>query len=362
MKIAFIGNVNSKCGIAVYNELLFKALKEFAEIKFFSERNGEEDNKYIAYCWDREEFPKLSLIEKIDEFKPDVILFSHEYGIFPKAYFFTSLVSYFRLKKYKVVTIFHSVYENHQDKLVTESICKNVVVHTDEAKRALVRKGLNEEDISIVPHGCSFANEEESILTRLWNHNGNEHVVLQAGFLFYYKSHLHMLDVIYELKKKYQNVLYIIVGSENPLCKSEHDKLYKEICDKVEKLGLTHNVVIDRGFVSKNVLMSYIRTSYACVLPYKPDPEFDVFAASGMARIVLQTSTPLLTSKANLFNNMDDVAIKCDTTDSWVKSISDIFDKKFDENKMIESRKAFLKENSWENCAKKLIDIFNIAK
>ena len=40
----------------------------------------------------------------------------------------------------------------------------------------------------------------------------------------------------------------------------------------------------------------------------------------------------------------------------------DIFDKKFDENKMIESRKAFLKENSWENCAKKLIDIFNIAK
>jgi hypothetical protein len=59
---------------------------------------------------------------------------------------------------------------------------------------------------------------------------------------------------------------------------------------------------------------------------------------------------------------MDDVAIKCDTTDTWVKSISDIFDKNYDENKMIESRKTFLKENSWENCSKKLIDIFNIAK
>jgi hypothetical protein len=74
MKVAFIGNINSKCGIAVYNELLFNALKEFTEIKFFSERNGEEDNKDITYCWDREEFPKLSLIEKIDEFKPDVYL------------------------------------------------------------------------------------------------------------------------------------------------------------------------------------------------------------------------------------------------------------------------------------------------
>jgi glycosyltransferase involved in cell wall biosynthesis len=362
MKVAFIGNIKSKCGIAIYNELLFNALKTRSEVKFFAERNGEESRDDINYCWDRTEFPKLSLIDQVDNFKPDIVLFSHEYGIFPKAYFFTSLVSYFRLRGYKVVTIFHSVYENHQDKLITESVCKNVVVHTEEAKNALIRKGLNKDSLNVVPHGCSFSSKTKEILPKLWNHQGNDHVILQAGFLFYYKSHLLMLDIVSELKKKYPDVLYVIVASENPLCKEEHEKLYQEICSKIEKLNLVHNVVIDRGFASEKVLMSYIRTSSVFVLPYTPSPEFDVYAASGMARIVLQTSTPLITSKANLFNGMNEVAIKCESQKDWVTEISKVFDKKYNEKLMIENRKKFLEENSWDNCATKLEKVFNLAK
>ena len=362
MKVAFIGNIRSKCGVAIYNELLFNALGKEVETKFFAEKNGEEDTENIQYCWDREEFPKLELIEAIDNYKPDIVLFSHEYGLFQRAYFFTSLVSYFRLRGYKVVTIFHSIYENHKDKLVTESVCKNVVVHSGQARNALIRKGLNPENINVVPHGCSFATGENKILPKLWNHLGNDHVVLQAGFLFYYKSHLHMLDVIKDLKSKYKDILYVIVASENPLCKDEHDKLHKEICDKIESLDLAHNVIIDRGFVSNSVLMSYIRTSSVFVLPYKPDPEFDVYAASGMARIALQTSTPLITSNANLFNGMEEVAVACSSKEQWVKEISDIFEGKYDKNKMIKDREKFLEENSWSNCAKKLLNIFKSAK
>jgi len=362
MRVAFIGNIHSKCGIATYNEQLFSALEGLCDIHFFAEKNGNPDSDNIKYCWEREEFPKSNLIDLIDQYKPDIILFSHEYGIFPKSYFFSTLVSYFKLRGYKVVTIFHSVYENHKDKLTTESVCKNVVVHTEESKETLIKKGIDSRNLNVVPHGCSFGTGDESILPNLWNHFGNEHIVLQAGFLFYYKSHLEMLDVIFDLKKKYKDILYVILASENPKCQKEHDKLYGDIVKKIQDLDLFHNVIIDRGFASFDVMMSYIRTTSVVVLPYKPSPEFDVFAASGMARVVLQTSTPLITSFANLFNGLDEVVKKASTREEWVLEIENVFDKKVNKKEIISSRKKFIQENSWKNAAKKLVEVFKNAK
>lgn len=362
MKVAFIGNIFSKCGIATYNEKLFASLKKRCEVVFFAERNGNKDENDIRYCWNREEFPKCELIDKVDEFAPDIVLFSHEYGIFPKSYFYSTLVSYFKLKGYKVATIHHSVYEKHKDKLTTESVCKNVIVHTEEAKNALLRKGVNPLNVNVIPHGCSFNSEDGSILPDLWNHFGNKHVILQSGFLFYYKSHLAMLDVVAELKKKYPNVVYIILASENPKCQQEHDKLCKEIIEKINKLELQHNVIMDRGFASDEVLMSYIRTSSVVVLPYKPSSEFDVYAASGMARIILQTSTPLIVSNANLFNGMDEVVARANILEEWVDEISKVFDNKIDKKNLVLKRKKFIEENSWDKAIEKLVDIFKNAK
>lgn len=357
MRIAFVGNINSKCGIAEYNQLLLEALTNKATVHFFAEKNGQENTDQITYCWNRNEFPKLDLIDQVDNFSPDIVLFSHEYGIFPKSYFYTSLVSYFKLRRYKVVSILHSVYEGHQDKLITESICKNTIVHTEKAKEVLIKKGIDSGNISVIPHGCMFGTSDKTILPKLWNHYGNDHVIVQPGFLFYYKSHLEMLDVVNELKEKYPDVLYVILGSENPLCQSEHDALHKEICEKVSNLGLTHNIIIDRGYVSNNVLMSHIRTSKVVVLPYRPGKDFDVFGSSGMARLVLQTATPLITSKANLFDGLGKVAIKCDSKQSWVDAISHIFENNYNSEELIRERATFLEENSWDNCAAKLIEI-----
>lgn len=171
-----------------------------------------------------------------------------------------------------------------------------------------------------------------------------------------------MLDVVAELKKKYPNVVYIILASENPKCQQEHDKLCKEIIEKINKLELQHNVIMDRGFASDEVLMSYIRTSSVVVLPYKPSSEFDVYAASGMARIILQTSTPLIVSNANLFNGMDEVVARANILEEWVDEISKVFDNKIDKKNLVLKRKKFIEENSWDKAIEKLVDIFKNAK
>ncbi|MFM9776499.1 hypothetical protein ACKI1Z_43790, partial [Streptomyces galilaeus] len=75
-------------------------------------------------------------------------------------------------------------------------------------------------------------------------------------------------------------------GSENRFNKKEHDDLFNALVQQAESLGVSANVSINRGFVSEAILLSYIRTSSCCVLPYANNPAHDVFATSGIARLV----------------------------------------------------------------------------
>lgn len=100
MKVAFIGNYSASCGISTYNENLLGELACEVDLRLFAEnsKKGEisDDPDWVVRCWDRKEHPKLELIKKIIEWNPSIVHISHEYGIFPYAYQFTSLVSNLR--------------------------------------------------------------------------------------------------------------------------------------------------------------------------------------------------------------------------------------------------------------------------
>jgi hypothetical protein len=81
-----------------------------------------------------------------------------------------------------------------------------------------------------------------------------------------------------------------------------------------------------------------------------------------MARVVAQTSTPLITSCANLFDGLGKIAVKCDSKESWVKSISEIFENKYSEEELVKERCSFIQDSTWDNVAQKLINVFNNAK
>lgn len=356
MRIALISVFSIPCGIATYNANLAQGLSKFCDLKIFAEDCNFPDTEEIKYCWNRNEHAKLRLIDAVEEFNPDVVLFSHEYGFFPKAYQFTSLVSYFKWKKYKVATIFHSIY-NHLDKTVQEASSPLIFVHSEGGKNCLIKKGINENVVSIIPHGSQFLTNDNKLLDKLWD-TWNAPTIFQPGFLFNYKGHLRMLDVIAKIKQKYPDIQYIIQGSENPKNQEEHDRVYEEILHRAKELDLLPNLTVNRGFSSFEVLLSHIRTVSCVVLPYIDNGDHSVYATSGMARIVLGTKTPLVVSKVPLFDDLvgKDVCYFARNDQELEEKISYILDNRGNTD-YEENRVDFIKKTSWEAVAENLVSL-----
>ena len=369
IKVAFIGNYGTACGIATYNQALINELKYHVDIKVFAEYADEErstrlpdDPSWIIRCWSRHDHPKTDLIDCVNSWNPNVVHFSHEYGIWHKAYYFTQIISTFKQRGYKVISTMHSVYE-HIDKLVSESSVPNLVVHTEQAKVTLVKKGIEEDRIHVIPHGSKFykgTSDSPELLEPLWNTWQSEHTIYQPGFLFGYKGHLRMLNVVAALKNKYPDVHYIIQGSENKLNMEEHDELYNKIIDQSKFLGITENVTVNRGFVSEEVLMSAIRTVKICVLPYNNHPEHDVRASSGAARTILPTSTPMVVSGVHLFDDLEGVVPRARDEFELFTTIDDIFSNYHSNvQSQLSKRLNFIRKTSWESIAYRTSVLYN---
>lgn len=366
-KIAFISVYNTKCGIATYNAQLIKELNKYVDIRVFAEYADDShseniigDEPFVIRCWDRDEHPKLKLIKLVDDWKPDLIHFGHEYGFFAKAHFFTSLVSWFKSRNYPVVATMHSIYE-HRDKTVQEANGQIIIAHTTNGKKCLTDKGIDESQICVIPHGSNIfkgTHEAPELIEPLWNTWYNDHVIFQPGFLFDYKGHLRMLRIIAKLKEKYPDIHYIIQGSENPKNMQEHERLFMKLVNKCAELNIEENVTINRGFVSENVLMSFLRTCKVCVLPYASHPEHDVYSTSGIARIVCGTQIPLVTSTVHLFDDVKLVSFQASTDEEMFNTIDKIFSKPNVQEEYNHARVQFLKETSWASVSKQHIDLY----
>lgn len=367
-RVAYVSVYNTPCGIATYNQELLAEYKNDVDLMIFAEYanaerkahiEGDPDN--LIRCWSRHDHPKVELIKQIIEWEPEIVHFSHEYGLFPKAYLFTSLVTWLKEQKIRVVATMHSVYD-HIDKVVSEAAVDVLIVHTDEAKQCLINKGIDKNKIHVIPHGTNvFAGDSVNpgLLSSLWNTWGNEHTLFQPGFLFDYKGHFRMLSIIADLKEKYPDIHYIVQASENPLNAQEHERVYRKFIQECKRLGLESNVTINRGFVSKDVLLSYIRTVKAVVLPYVSHPEHEVRATSGSARLVLGTETPLITSAVHLFDDITGVALKGSTDQEIYGLIDNLFTNSNIRLEQNVKKIYFLKKTAWPVVAKQFTDLYH---
>ena len=359
LKVGFISVYNTRCGIATYNEALLRELRKLCEVRIFAERNGEESSDNIRYCWNREKWPQFKLIDEIDEYKPDIILFSHEYGIFSYkgAFQFTCLVSYLKWKKYKVYAIFHSIYGQHKDKSVQECCVPNVIVHSEKAKEALISKGITHNDIHVLTHGIDYLSEDKMLLKSLWNTWGCP-TIFQAGFGYPYKNFMGMLDIFKKVLEKYPNAHYVAQMSVSSKCSEENERYYEQVMNRAKELDLLHHVTINKGFISMDALLSFIRTSTVTVYPYIQDPQHAVMGATGAVRIPLVTETPIIVSDVNLFDDLKDVVLVGKDDDEIVKHICDVFSGNFNYEASNEKRIQFINDTCWAQAAKNLYSLF----
>lgn len=356
LKVAFVSNYGTKCGIGTYSKFLYDELINLVgDYKLFIEKQDsyEIENPIIADdkiipCWKRGE-SLLELIKEIKKYDPDIISIQHEFGLFANSGYFLSLLT--QLSKYRIIITMHSVFY-HLDKVICEAAMPEIIVHLDGAKDVLLNEKKISSKVYVVPHGC-FTHSDK---TRLWNFYRTDHTIIQAGFLFKYKGWEEALKTVSILKKKYKDVFLTGLCSESDSNKLEHQLYFESLLKLTEELGIQDNVALIRGYQSEKVWDVYFRTNKVAMFPYASEKKDEVFGASGSARIAMSKGIPVVSSCANHFSDMP--TIKANTPEELASEIDKLFSDPKLINKQIQLQDKFLEDNSWKNIAEKYLEIF----
>jgi glycosyltransferase involved in cell wall biosynthesis len=353
LKVAIITNYRRQCGISTYAENLFPAMAPLlGDYRLFIETNtaptGEISPDKMITCWTRGQ-PLTGLVKAIKDYDPDIVLINHEYGLFPDARHWLSLIS--QLSEYRVITILHSVFPHHLDKLICEAALPEIVVHQEAAKLSLLNDKQVHGKIHVIPHGCYPITQTD----KLWNLYHSSHTFIQFGFGFHYKNFQLSLQAVSLLKNKYPDVFFTALFSESPHNKVGHQMYFNELMDLSKTLDIQDHVAIIRGFQSETTMDSYLRTNSVAVFPYGSDPGHQVFGSSGAARMAMSKGIPVITSTIPHFTDLP--TIKADTP----QQIADALDRLFSDAKLqkerIDKQLSFIKANSWDNTAIRFVEL-----
>lgn len=361
LKLAFVGNWKMRCGIATYSEnLLPEVAKHFGDFKLFIERNDAPTGpinmvgetavplEKVVPCWNRGG-SLVELANAIKTYDPDVVWFQHEFGIWPHAGHWLSLMS--QLSDYRVIVTMHSVF-HHRDKTIVEACMPEIIVHLDGAKNVLQKeKGIN-NPVHVMSHGCMPVTDH----ARLWNFYKSGHTFMQFGFGFRYKGWEKSIRATAILREKYPDVFFTGLYSESPFNAIDHQVYYDELMALINELGIQENVAIIRGYQSDVALDSYMRTNQATVFPYVSHPAHEVFGVSGAARVAMSKMAPVITTNVNHFSDVP--TLKADTPEEIADALDMMFSNPLARKAQVEKQLAYLNENTWEKVALRHVKLF----
>ena len=348
LKIALVTNYSTKCGISTYSEDLWPFIKnKCKQGHIFAEYDNKNNTEDITYCWKRGESLQY-LVKSLKEYNPDIILIQHEFGLWPNASYWLSLMN--QLNDYRVIVIMHSIY-HHKDKTICEAAMPEIITHLEGGYKVLKFEKQIPGKVHIIPHGCYTSLETD----RLWNYYKSNHTFVQFGFGFDYKGYDIAIKAVKILKEKYNDVFFTALFSESSHNILGHQALYNRLMDMIDEYKLQENVAIIRGFQSEQTLDSYLRTNKVAVFPYKSHPEHEVWGASGAARFAMSKGIPVITSNINHFSDLD--VLKADNEIELANKL----DLLFNDNLLWEKQKnlqlEYVYNNTWEKIANKYIEI-----
>jgi glycosyltransferase involved in cell wall biosynthesis len=351
LRVAYVCNWGQQCGISTYSKFIYDELRkksDIADIQVFSEyqHKATEGNESINFCWKRGQ-PLDVLLANLLAYAPDFIVIQHEWGVFPEARHFMNFL--LTLKRYELdyAVVMHSVWD-HSDKSIITNIMENVIVHSEEAKEALIRNGYK-NNISIIPHGCP---EVQPVGNELFNNMKTPFFLFGYGFGFKYKGvetairAVHYLVITYP--EKYGEMLYIYHCSESENNRGVHEMYVKELHELVTELGVTNNVILMQGYLEESDLDKWLRTAKMTIFPYVIDAD-GVYGSSGAIKIAMSYNIPVIASKSRLFDDVEGSVSRIETHVELAYEIGKNFSSAKYRAVTIDKAHAYIGANSWVN-------------
>jgi len=168
------------------------------------------------------------------------------------------------------------------------------LVHTPNTRHALVRSGIPESAVRVMPHGClpprvSTVSGDEA--KRRLGLPEETRLLTIFGFVGRYKGHDIALEALRHLSDEYR---LAICGGPHP---DARDGFFESVLRRVQRAGLEQRVRITGWLDAADADLYYAATD-VCLAPYREDAGL---SASGAITWALSSGRPVVASKIEAF-------------------------------------------------------------
>ena len=371
-KIAYVSTYYpQRCGIAAYTSFLVEGIREVSpktHVRIIAEKEAlalKEEFFEVVPCWSREENYVEQILTHLDDV--DILHIQHEYSIYKFDDRLPTLLQKTPQRIRKVLTI-HCVRpaqvserwkidEEYAGKIA--KLADHIIVHLESQKEILLRLGLTPERVSVIPHGTKIIEVDREASRRRLGLPLDGKILLMFGFVKPHKC-LHVaVEALNIIRKEYENAYLFIAGGLAPTASEEHRRYADSLRKKIEELDLEENVIFPNKYYPDEDVPYIFSACDIVLFPYYEEDR----SSSGSLHLAIGAGKPVIASRIPKFEELkhisDELLVLPYNSEVIAKLALRIFKEPNFRNHIIGRTEAYRKLTSWENTARKHLELYS---
>ena len=303
--------VPRKCGIATYTKDLTTAInlinpcskaEIIALVRPDDKINYPAEVKFKIHQYNADSYIRAA--QHINKSKADIIVLEHEFGLYGGEYG-EYIIKLLELLSKPLIITTHTIPDDPGKGygLVLKDILKyaeKVIVMMPESIQKLIKNyNCPKEKIEIIPHGVPDIPMEPNDKYKKKKGLGGRIILGNINLLSTSKGLEYTIEALREIKSRFDNVLYLIIGQTHPVVLKEEGEKYRNFLkEKIKQSNLAENVKFINGYISLDELIEWLKVIDIYITPYL-DPQQSASGALayaiGAGKVCI--STPYLYAK-----------------------------------------------------------------
>lgn len=270
-----------ECGIATFTKDLSSAIDKFLPFSnklIIAMSQGDEIEQYPRevrfQIFDRSKDSHRAGADFINESSARLVSLQHEFGIFggPDGEYILDFAE--RLEKPLVITLHTVLFKpsENQKRIIQRlgEIAQSFVVMVKLGEDILKEVyGIPQEKIALIPHGVPNVHRVPADLVKRDLGIAGHEVVSTFGLISRGKGIQYGIQAMAEVRKKYPNVRYLVLGETHPGVRNLEGESYRQtLVNLLDELDLHDVVKFNNRFLSLRELVRYLSATDVYVTPY----------------------------------------------------------------------------------------------
>lgn len=375
LKISYVSTyLPTRCGIATYTHFLSHSLLNNPDVKVFiiAERGARpvvDHNFQCLPCFTRRGAYGDEILPMIEKLAPDVVHFQWVADIFGIGERFLDLLRRLETRACKKVLTMHTVHTletvdyagtdvNIEDYhcRIGDLVNKIIVHHDNSMKKILIREGVGEEKIEVIPHGTRLLERKDPREAKeKLGFPRDSQIILSFGFINQLKNVQVLIEAFRLVLEKISSAYLFIAG-----CPSQGEEEYLSLVkEEAQKLKIIDHIKLSESFIPEDEVPFVLSAADVIVYPYHQT----YGSASGTVHLGIGAGKPIVCSRIRKFEEVGKeisdelLVIPNDTEDLARVMIRILTDPQFTD--FITNRvRAYAARTSWEKIGRRHLELY----